>query len=254
MGRPKGSKNRPKYDDNEPKQKKPRKPTERHEGSNPIGHQKGVPYKTEEQKAEDKALLEEVRNRRMKELTNERKAQLGAEIMAKEQTEIELETMSKEVRAVRARWKIDKEKLQTHNQYITAIATLPNINYDDPEQARERVQMYIDIATAAGQRVVFETCALALGMSRQMLYARLNGQVKLSEEQRRVWRWAKALLDSAMAEYAHSGESNAIATIFLARNNQGYTNADPVNIESGSDTAAEQTNEEIARKYGDLPE
>lgn len=202
--------------------------------------------------AERDAEVERIKQRK-KELTVERRAQLGAEIMAREQAMMEAETDNEQTRAQRARWRIDKEKLRTHNQYITAIATLPLIDTNDPQQVEERAALYCDIAAAAGQRIVFETMALALGLSRYQLSERLNGRIKMSRECQQVYNRIRSVVDSATAEYAHSGESNAIATIFFAKNNQGYTNEDPRNIVESTDSSADQSNEEIAKKYGDLP-
>lgn len=249
MDKPKESINKPKDIDAEPKPKKPRK-----KYYVPTGNPPGRPKKDMEKKAQSIEKMEKYRKGRMKELTAERKAQLGAEIIAREEVQTELEGMYPEIRSARAKYKIDKEKITTHNQYITAIATLPPIDYDDPEQVRERTQLYVEIAAAAGQRIVFETLALALGMTRTMLHWRTNGKIRMTEEQRRIWQWVRTIADSALSEYAHSGESNAIASIFFARNNHGYTNADPLDVASDVDTGAEATNDEIAKKYSDLPE
>lgn len=239
MPRTKGAKNKPKptpFDYVPPK--------------NPVGRPKKEQPKPKRQKrtpeeiAADKAKREE----RQKELT----LKYAAELMAKETEAEETAALRKDVAAAQARWKIDRAKLATHNQYVMLIATMPPIDYNDPMAVKDRVQDYLDIAAAAGQRVVFETIALALGMNRVTLRARCNGNIKLSGELRAVYDWIKAIADSSLAEYAHSGESNAIASIFYARNNQGYTNEDPQVVPEDSSTS-EQTNEEIAQKYSDLP-
>lgn len=213
----------------------------------------GRPKKDREKQAADIAEMEEIRAKRMAELSQQRRAELGAEIMAKEQTAMELETTYPEYKAARAKWKIDKEKLRTHNQYITAIATLPTIDSLDPVQVRERMALYCEIAAAAGQRLVFETAALALGITRKMLANRIYGLQRLSQENQQAYAYIRTLLDAAMAEYAHSGESNAIATIFFAKNNQRYSNEDPRQLVEDANDNVEQTNDEIAKKYGDLP-
>lgn len=234
MGRPKGSKNKP-------KEYKP--------GERPPGR----PKKDREKQAAEIAEMNSIRDKRMVELSQQRRIELGAEIMAKEQTAMELETTYSEYKAARAKWKVDKEKLRTHNQYITAIATLPTIDSLDPVQVRERMALYCEIASAAGQRLVFETAALALGITRKMLANRIYGLQRLSQENQQAYAYIRTLLDAAIAEYAHSGEANAIATIFFAKNNQRYSNDDPGHMVDDIDDNVEQTNEEIAKKYGDLP-
>ena len=209
--------------------------------------------KSREEKNKSKAEMEAQKAKRIAELTTERKAQLGAEIMAHEQAMMEMSSGWPEVAKARAKWQIDKAKLTTHAQYITAIATMPIIDPSDPQQVRDRMADYLDIVQAAGQRIVFETCALALGLSRFQLRERINGNTRMSIECQKVYTQIHSILDAALAEYAHSGESNALSTIFFAKNNQLYTNDDPKVIAENSDMSAEQTDEEIAAKYGDLP-
>lgn len=52
----------------------------------------GRPKKDREKQAADIAEMEDIRAKRMVELSQQRRAELGAEIMAKEQTAMELET------------------------------------------------------------------------------------------------------------------------------------------------------------------
>lgn len=234
MGRPKGSKNKPK--DLKP-EKRPR----------------GRPRKSQEYRDSITAEIESEKKRLTAEFKEQRKIEMAAEIMARRDASDELEQKYPDMKAARAKWEIDKDKLQTHNQYITAIAMLPTIDANDPVQVKQRVEEYMAIATAAGQRMIFETCALALGMPRRTLGYRCTNQAKMTQELRDVYLWISSILQTATAEYAHSGESNAIATIFFARNNLGYTNEDPKQVYTNDEDSAEQSNEEIAKKYGDLP-
>lgn len=221
--------------------------------SNTARAKVGRPARTPEQRAEEIAEYEAKKNAKEKVLKLERKAELAAQIIAHEQALDEMQREYPKLAEARAKWQIDTDKLRTHNQYITAIAMMPNIDPSDPVQVQNRLQDYLDIAAAAGQRIVFETCALALGLSRLQLRSRLNGQVRMSQDLQNAYAKVRAILDTATAEYAHSGEANAISTIFFARNNQGYTNDDPKNVVENTETGAEQTNDEIRRKYGDLP-
>ena len=221
--------------------------------SNALRVRNGKKPMTAEERAQNIAEHQAKKAAREKELQIERKAELAAQILAHEQTMNELQKDNPKLAEARAKWKIDADKVRTHNQYITTIAMLPLIDFNDPAQVQNRIQDYLAIAEAAGQRIVFETCALAFGMSRKQLMLRITGQIRMSTELAESYAKVRAILDSALAEYAHSGEANALTTFFFARNNQGYTNEDPKNIVENASSNAEQTNEEIRRKYGDLP-
>lgn len=259
MPRPKGSKNKPKEvaAPDQPKRGRGRPPGskstyKRHLGSNPPGRPKGwspLPPEEQAKRAEEKAEKKAEKEARRKELV----IQHAADLMAADQAAEEMAENDPQTRAVRARYKIDKKKMQTHNQYIMAIATLPMIDSLNPSEVLERVQYYLEIASAAGQRIVFETCALALGISRYTLVNRINGKTRLTQEQRNVYTWLAGILDAATAEYAHAGEASPVSTIFFAKNNQGYTNDEPQLNAETADNSTEQSNEEIAAKYSDLP-
>jgi len=106
--------------------------------------------------------------------------------------------------------------------YSLAVAQLPEINTNDPEQINQRAVEYFSICRDWDMKPSYAGFALALGVDRVTLWRWLNGQVNKPERVRNTLKKYIAILNVQMEDYMQNGKINPVAGIFLMKNNMGY--------------------------------
>jgi hypothetical protein len=139
-------------------------------------------------------------------------------------------------------------------EHALEVMDLPEIDTYDYQQVRRRTAEYFAICAKNDVRPNMAGLALALKMSRQQLQVIRARKTKRPESVVGVLDQASALLNMQMEDYMNHNKINAIAGIFLMRNNYGYTNADTPQDTSRDFMAEHKTAEQIAEKYADIPD
>lgn len=100
------------------------------------------------------------------------------------------------------------------------LRRLPPVNKNDPEQVRERLDYYFKYCTESGIKCSVEGMTLALGRSRQSLWAWENDPKSKSGE---LVRRAKELINTLLTQWSMDGKMPFPYTIWLQKNHFSYS-------------------------------
>lgn len=149
---------------------------------------------------------------------------------------------------------LKKGEAAAYTAHNLQISMMPNIDLNDPQAVQIRTTDYFSLCVQNDMRPSVEGYSLSLGITRQTLYSLRTGRKKCPNEVRTILEKVQALLTAQMVDYMQSGKINPIAGIFLMKNNMAYTNDDKGSQELETGTNIEADVQEIAKKYGVLPE
>lgn len=107
------------------------------------------------------------------------------------------------------------------------LRRLPAVSKREPDGVEERLNYYFQYCTENGIKPSVEAMALALGVSRQSLWEwEQDTQSKAGQLVAR----AKELINSLLTTWTMNGKINAVYTIWLQKNNSGYSDTKTLEI------------------------
>lgn len=139
------------------------------------------------------------------------------------------------------------------------IMNLPDIDIDNAEQVRDRIQEYFAIRVRQDMKPTVSGLAMALGMNRRALWAithdqPLNGQgyrKQLKPEVSVMVKKAYEFMEQQWEDYMQNGKINPVSGIFLGKNNYGYQDKQEVVLTPNQNLGDEQNAEQLTEKYLD---
>lgn len=139
-------------------------------------------------------------------------------------------------------------KEESHNQsaleHLMLMREIPKPNINDISQVANACESYFKLCHANDQKPLVSGLAMVLGITRKRLLDILQGKER--SEARDVIEEYFGILEAYDELALKEGKINAVAGIFLDKNNYGYT--DGVKLEIVKE---EESNEAIAEKYRD---
>ena len=139
--------------------------------------------------------------------------------------------------------------VESHNSkalaHLLMLREIPKPNIDDPQQVDIACSNYMALCVKNDQKPLVSGLAMVLGVNRKELLDILGG--KMRSEAREVIKEYFAVLETYDELALKDGKINAVAGIFLGKNNYGYTDGVKVEI-----VKEEESNEEIANRYKDF--
>lgn len=104
---------------------------------------------------------------------------------------------------------------------------LPPVSKREPEKVEERLNYYFQYCTDNGVKPSVEGMSLCLGVSRQSLWEWENDTGSKSGQ---LVARAKELINSLLTTWTMNGKINAVYTIWLQKNNSGYSDTKTLEI------------------------
>lgn len=127
---------------------------------------------------------------------------------------------------------------------------LDRVDYNDPQLVKNRIQWYFEHCRDNDMKPSIEGMAMALGITRAVLINWENeAKVNMNPETTAIVRNARALLNAMMVDYLQNNKINAVAGIFLMKNNYGYSDKTEIEVAPKNLLGEGATNEELQRKY-----
>lgn len=140
----------------------------------------------------------------------------------------------------------DNTKYINHNMMLYQ---LDPISFESAEEVINRTAEYFSICSQNDMKPSVAGYALALGVSRKVLWEYVSGRIVKPLEVRNALKRAYDFLNAQMEDYMQNGKIQTIAGIFLMKNSFGYT--DKTEIEVAAKQDADSSPDELAAKYAD---
>lgn len=103
---------------------------------------------------------------------------------------------------------------------MDSMRKLPAVSKRDPEKVAERLDFYFQYCTEHGVKPSCEAMALCLGISRQSLW---EWEHDTNSKSGQLVARAKELINSLLTTWTMSGKINPVYSIWLQKNNSGYS-------------------------------
>ncbi|MCX4361424.1 MAG: terminase small subunit [Mucispirillum schaedleri] len=110
---------------------------------------------------------------------------------------------------------------------MDGLRKLPPVPKREPEKVEERLNYYFQYCTDKGIKPSVEGMSLCLGVSRQSLWEWENDTGSKSGQ---LVARAKELINSLLTTWTMNGKINAVYTIWLQKNNSGYSDTKTLEI------------------------
>ena len=150
------------------------------------------------------------------------------------------------------RWEIkDAEGASAILKHNLTVAYMPKIDTHDAEQVDQRTMEYFQLCIDNNIKPSVAGYALALGVDRHTLAAWMSGRRRNTPEVLEVCRKAYSLLNANMEDLMQNNKINAVAGIFLMKNNMQYRDVSEVAI---APQDALQTPEQLIEQAKLLPD
>lgn len=107
------------------------------------------------------------------------------------------------------------------------LRKLPPVKKREPEGVEERLNFYFQYCTENGIKPSVEAMALALGVSRQCIW---EWEQDTGSKSGQLVARAKELINSLLTTWTMNGKINAVYTIWLQKNNSGYSDTKTLEI------------------------
>ena len=121
------------------------------------------------------------------------------------------------------------------------------------QEWEDRTTMFFNTCIELGQRPTWEKYCLCMGYARQTIWEFLQGNYGASQQRQDIIKRAKEYCATYDAEMVTTGKLRDAPYIFRAINYYGMKQAQDITIEAKS-SVSDQSAEEIATKYQELPE
>ena len=140
----------------------------------------------------------------------------------------------------------DNTKYINHNMMLYKLKP---IAFETAEEVDERTAEYFAICSMNDMKPSVAGYALALGVSRKVLWEYVSGRIVKPDGVRNSLKRAYDFLNAQMEDYMQNGKIQTIAGIFLMKNSFGYTDKQEIEVAAKQD--AESSPEQLAQKYAD---
>lgn len=140
----------------------------------------------------------------------------------------------------------DNTKYINHNMMLYKLKP---IAFETAEEVDERTAEYFAICSMNDMKPSVAGYALALGVSRKVLWEYVSGRIVKPDGVRNSLKRAYDFLNAQMEDYMQNGKIQTIAGIFLMKNSFGYTDKQEIEVAAKQD--AESSPEELDMKYRD---
>ena len=156
---------------------------------------------------------------------------------------------------------VDMTVQQNIMEQSLTLMNLPNIDLNDSEQVRERIDYYFRLVTSNGNRPTVAGLGLALnGMDRKRLweirtgnFGNTRGEVAaLPKTVTDLIKKAYKTMEELWENYMQAGRINPVSGIFLGKNNFGYQDKQDVVI-TPNNPESDYSAKDIADRYA-LPD
>ena len=156
---------------------------------------------------------------------------------------------------------VDMTVQQNIMEQSLTLMNLPNIDLNDAEQVRERIDYYFRLVTSNGNRPTVAGLGLALnGMDRKRLweirtgnFGNTRGEVAaLPKTVTDLIKKAYKTMEELWENYMQTGRINPVSGIFLGKNNFGYQDKQDVVI-TPNNPESDYSAQDIASRYA-LPD
>ena len=144
----------------------------------------------------------------------------------------------------------DPDETREKLKQLIKLGMMPRVDSTKPEEVQDRIVAYFQRCIDDGVLATISGLALALGLGRAQLGKIHRREVRKPLETYELVDMAYNIINAQYEEVMQEGKINALAGIFLMRNNLGYTNTDDTSVVS--DAAPERSPEEIMQKYNKL--
>lgn len=156
---------------------------------------------------------------------------------------------------------VDMTVQQNIMEQSLTLMNLPNIDLNDTEQVRERIDYYFRLVTSNGNRPTVAGLGLALnGMDRKRLweirtgnFGNTRGEVAaLPKTVTDLIKKAYKTMEELWENYMQTGRINPVSGIFLGKNNFGYQDKQDVVI-TPNNPESDYSAQDIVSRYA-LPD
>ena len=114
------------------------------------------------------------------------------------------------------------------------IAELPEIDMTDRRAVHKRVGEYFNLCREDQTKPTFSGLAMAFRLTREQFTDICNGKNKMSPKwMRDEFSLAKMMMAAQMEDYMQEGQINAVAGIWLMKNNFGYKDQQEIVVTPG---------------------
>lgn len=121
----------------------------------------------------------------------------------------------------------------TQMDKLLYLYNLPQIDLDDSEAIKQRIQDYFAWTISAEVKPSFASLALAIGVDRKTLLSWENEETRKGSGYSDIIKKAKSLITSIVEDNGTEGRVNPVYTMFLLNSSaQGYSNNSKVEITS----------------------
>ena len=116
-------------------------------------------------------------------------------------------------------------------QHVLNISMMPKIDTNNAEQIMQRINEYLTYCVQNDMKPDMSGMALAIGVSRKTLWAWENGvDSNKPADVRNSLKKGREMCETIMTQMMQAGALNPITSIFLLKNNHGYTDQQEVII------------------------
>ena len=140
----------------------------------------------------------------------------------------------------------DNTRYINHNMMLYKLKP---ISFETPEEVESRTAEYFDICAMNDMKPSVAGYALALGVSRKVLWEYVSGRIVKPDGVRNSLKRAYDFLNAQMEDYMQNGKIQTIAGIFLMKNSFGYTDKQEIEVAARQPDA--ETPDQIAQKVAD---
>lgn len=144
--------------------------------------------------------------------------------------------------------------------FTMAVGNLPEIDIRNIGQVQERIQTYFTMCYENDMKPAVSGLALALGISRQMLWSIKTGQpftgrgyvANVPNEVANSIKKGYDFMENLWENYMQNGKINPVSGIFLGKNNYGYQDKTEYVVTPNVNQDSDYDADEIKKRY--LPE
>ena len=131
------------------------------------------------------------------------------------------------------------------------LSDLGKVKLSDNDAVKERIRQYFEICAEEDMKPSVSGLAVALGTDRKYLWDIRTGREGKSPEVRETLNNAVALLELQLVDYMQNGKLNPVSSIFLLKNNFGYSDKQEITITPNQPLGQERSISDIEQEYID---
>ena len=177
----------------------------------------------------------------------------------KSQTELDLSSVKSDApaRLRNTDVYIGSDKNRELSEHGLAIMSWDTIDVNDPQQLRDRINLYFGFCVDHNAKPSVAGLALAINLSKETIFRMVRGDIttdrKYSADTVNLIRRVYMLFDSLWMDYMQNGQINPASGIFLGKNLFGYRDVVDYTLTPGTSASAPDP-AELNAKYAALPD